>query len=200
MRKNTKQTIKLCLIFLLVFGSFVGFGYFYLNNEPTLANNETSSIPYRQEPPQNTGILLEINRDKTFFYLDFSNEKLIVSLKPEEPFNNEVYGYSFDYKIESDSSLISYVTDYVGGIDLKLENQDLRLTGEQVKALYDSNVSLDFKKQIIESLAQKFTQSYVSVEFFSDIINTTQTDLKIIDCYFWDDYFGKVCNNLHFIE
>jgi hypothetical protein len=200
MRRNVKQSIKLVLIFLAVFSAFVGFGYFYLNDNSEVTNNVTSSIPYKPEPPQNAGILLTINGDETFFYLDFFNEKITVSLKPEEPFNNEIYGYSFDYKIESDSSLISYVVDYVGGIDLKVENQDLRLTGEQVKALYDGNVSLDFKKEIIEVLAGKFTQTFVGVEFFSDIINATQTDLKIIDCYFWDDYFNKVCNNLHFIE
>ena len=95
---------------------FVGTGFYYLNTNFKTVENKTESVPYTQENPNNAGVLLEMSGDKTFFYLDFENEKLIISLKPTDEENGEIYGYTVDYTVEADTDILRSTVDYLGGI------------------------------------------------------------------------------------
>lgn len=177
---------------------FVGAGYYYINANLQPVENEAESVPYSQESPQNAGVLLDISGDETYFYLDFESEKLYVTLKPFE--DSENYGYSVDYTITTHYEILSNIVDYVGGIDMSVDDTILRCTGIQVCSIYQSSANGKIKREIIEKICEKITENGVALDFFANIIENSQTDLSIPDCYFWDEKIQILCRNLQIID
>lgn len=177
---------------------FVGAGYYYINANLKPVENKTPSVPYSQENPQNAGVLLDISGDKTFFYLDFDNEKLYVTLKPENDAHN--YGYEVDYTVTSDYEILSNAVDYISGIDMLVEGEMFRCTGNQVCSIYQSSSNDEIKREIIKKICEKIAQNGVALDFFANIIENSQTELSIPDCYFWDEKIQILCRNLHIID
>ena len=113
-------------------------GYFYLEKSfsaPT--ENIAQKVPYYQETAQNCGILFEIYGDKTFLYLDFENSKISAILYPYsiDDEDDNIYGYTIDYKINTNLDIVADLVDYLEGIDLVINNENLRYTGVQIKDL-----------------------------------------------------------------
>ncbi len=179
---------------------FVGVGYYYIDANLKPVQNETENVPYSQESPENAGVLLEIGGDKTFFYLDFESEKLFVSVMPEEVNGGEIYGYSVDYTVSANYQLLSDIVDYVGGIEMTLDDTVLRYTGIQVSELAQTNTGGELKREIIAKICEIIEQSGVALDFFANIIETADTDLTIPDCYFWEDKIDTLCQNLQIID
>ncbi len=200
MKHSFKLFLKTFIICSFIFAFFIGIGYFYLNESIKETDNKAEKIPYSQTPSENKGVLLCFGEENIFLYLDFIESKLIVSLKPEQSFQNQIYGYSHDYTVSADKSLIVEIVDNIGGVELEIENQKLRYTGLQVKELLNRSASIELRRDIIKDVCKKIYEYGVDSSFFSSIINLSDTSLKFSECYFWKDYLPKLCANTHFID
>jgi hypothetical protein len=179
---------------------FLSIGYFYLNKSLVTANTEKKNVPYTQQINENTGVLLNLGGEESFYFLDFENKRLSASLTPEEQTENEIYGYPVTFKINADTNLIALIIDYVGGVDLTLENETYRYTGLQVKDLIETTNSKDLRREVIKSICSKISENGIETDFFTKILENSDTDLKFTDCYFWAKEIDTLCQNLWFID
>lgn len=200
MNSKFKIFLKTFIICSLTFAICVGAGYLYLSKNFKQADNDVENVPYNQTLSENKGILLNCNHESVFFYLDFLDNKIVVSLSPENPQNNKIYGYSHDYTIESDNTLITNIIDCVGGVELFVEETKLRYTGIQVSELLKKSNSKELRCDIITKVCEKIELYGIGNEFFSSILNNSKTELKFSECYLWREYLPLLCGNLHFIN
>ena len=117
LKSNTKLFLKTVLISAVCLILFIGAGYFYLRGSFVTAQNENNSVPYYKQIPQNSGLLFEISGDKTYFYLDFENQNILVA------FSGESFEYPVDFKAKADLDFVADFVDSIGGIELVLENK-----------------------------------------------------------------------------
>lgn len=200
MGKKYKRLLLVFAVFAVSFSLFLGLGYVSLNEDFSKASTEKEKVPYTQEKPQNAGILFNINGEETFFFLNFEECNITVALNPEEPINNEIYGYSLDYKITANSDLLSEITDYLNGLELTILGQDYRYTGQQIKALIESDNTKRLRYKIIDAIFNRIVSNGVATDFFGLIIKKSETNLNLVDCYFWSEYLTELSKNLRYID
>ena len=195
-----KLFLKTFITCLLSFAIFVGSGYIYLSKKFKQANNDVNNVPYSQTLSENKGILFNCSNEKFFLYLDFLENKLVVSLTPEISSNSNIYGYSHDYTINGDSTVINNIIDCVGGVELIYEDTKLRYTGLQVNQLLKRSHSKELRRDIISKVSEKIVTYGIGNEFFSGILNNSITELKFSECCLWRDYLPQLCENIIFID
>ncbi len=198
MRESYRVFFKSLIISLMFCAILVGIGYYFINKNLKPVQTAEEKVPYTQESPQNAGVMLEIDNEKTFFYLDFDKQELYVSLTPSEEKEGKIYGYDVDFRIDTDYTVLRDIVDYVGGIELKTNDLTFRYTGVQIVELYNKN--LEQKREIIKQVCKRIANSKVALDFFSKIIENSNTDLSIPDCYFWEREFDILCRNLKIID
>ncbi len=179
---------------------FVSIGYIFVSENIKKVDTPALKVPYTQEKPENAGILFNINGNESYVYLDFNGGKITVSLQPELPVENEIYGYPLDYNVTATSDLVGEIADYLNGLELNVDGNNYRYTGAGVMEILEKQNSIDLEREIIKSICERITVSRPKVDFFAEIIENSETNLKITDCYFWDDYIVEICENLHFID
>lgn len=200
MGKKYKRLLLVFAVFAVSFSLFLGLGYVSLNKDFSKASTEKEKVPYTQEKPQNAGILFDINGEETFFFLNFEECNITVALNPEEPINNEIFGYSLDYKITANSDLLSEITDYLNGLELTILGEDYRYTGQQIKALIESDNTKRLRYKIIDAIFNRIVSNGVATDFFGLIIKKSETNLNLVDCYFWSEYLTELSKNLRYID
>ncbi len=200
MKEKVRLFFKTFIICSMCFVIFIGVGYFYLSKNFEETDNKAENIPYTQTLTENAGILLCENGNSTFFYLDFSDKVLTVSLTPEDSFEGRIYGYSHNYTVTANWDLIIAIIDNVGGVELEVESEKLRYTGLQVAELLKRSNSLELRRQVIIAACEKIRKYGVNSAFFGDVINKSETNLNHTDCYFWHEYLGEICANIRFID
>ena len=200
MGNKYKRLLLVFAVFAVSFSLFLGLGYVSLNEDFSKASTEKEKVPYTQEKPQNAGILFNVNGEETFFFLNFEECNITVALNPEEPINNEIYGYSLDYKITANSDLLSEITDYLNGLELTILGEDYRYTGQQIKALIESDNTKRLRYKIIDAIFNRIVSNGVATDFFGLIIKKSETNLNLVDCYFWSEYLTELSKNLRYID
>ncbi len=200
MKAKTKLFFKTVIISSWCCAVFVGAGYYYINKNLEPAQNNTESVPYYQQKADNAGVLFEIDGLPTFLYFDFENEKLFASINPDVADSSNIYGYTVDYTVKTDISVLGDIVDYVDGIELDIDNTVLRYTGVQVIEILSVSTSYDLKREIIKGIAFKISQNGIGADLFVSIIENSKTDLKLPDCYFWAESMSKICRNLQIID
>ncbi len=181
---------------------FIGIGYFYLEKSfSALTENIAENVPYYQETPQNSGILFEIYGEKTFLYLDFQNSKISAILYP---YNNEdddnIYGYTIDYKINTSLDFIADLVDYLEGIDLTIDNETLRYTGVQVEDIILEDKEKIHKPNILKAILQKVAKNGIGKDMLLHIVETSETNLTVPDFYLWPEYIKNISGNLQIVD
>jgi hypothetical protein len=88
----------------------------------------------------------------------------------------------------------------LNGLELDIEGENYRYTGVQIKDILGTENGQDLKSKLIKSICSRILSSRPQVDFFASIIENSQTDLNLVDCYFWDDYITDLCENLDFID
>ena len=194
LKSNTKLFLKTVLISVVCLILFIGAGYFYLRGSFVTAQNENNYVPYYKQIPQNSGLLFEIPEDKTYFYLDFENQNILVA------FSGENFEYPVDFKVNTDLDFVADFVDSIGGIELVLENKTLRYTGVQVEDLIIADKDLSLKPQIIKAIFDKISNVGMTKEMFSEIIERCETNLTVPVFYGWLDYIKEVSANVIFID
>lgn len=200
LKHNKKLFLKTLIISLWCCSIFIGIGYYYLNKNFTETDNIVQSVPYKQQSPDNAGILLNISGEETFVFLDFENENLTISLTPDFITENSIYGYSLDYKITGNVSILIFIVDYLGGIELKNDDSISRYTGVQIAEIFSTNNLKDFKKELITSICKKIHEKGIATNFFVNLIEMSETDISVPTCYFWADHINSMSSNLSFID
>ncbi len=178
---------------------FVGGGYFYLEKNIIGADTETEKIPYYTQNPENAGILIKCGGEEVFVYLDFFSERVCVALDFEY-FSEELYGYTIDYTVEGNQIFTEEILDYFGGINLKTENESIRYTGKQINETLKRTNSLELRKEIIRAVSDYIIENGIDNTFYHAIVQNSNSDLEISECYFWYEKLPQICRNLIFID
>lgn len=175
---------------------FVGSGYFYLRQNFKEAENKVSSVPYSFSAPENKGIMLDICDSLTFLYLDFSDERLKIIIPSVKEYGEEIFGYPIDFTVKTDYRFVSRIIDCADGIELNLEGETLRYTGVQISDILSRTVDTsELKREITTALLNKIGENGLDSEFFDFLVESTDTDITVPDCYYWEKYISKLCKN-----
>lgn len=174
----------------------MGGGYFYLRKNFKETENKVSSIPYSFSVPENKGIMLDVCDSLTFLYLDFEEEKLKVIIPPGTEYEGEIFGYPINFTVKTDYSFVAEAVDCADGIELDIRGETLRYTGIQVADILSRTVDTsELKRQIITALMGKIGENGIDSEIFNFIVENTDTDITVPDCYYWERYITKLCKN-----
>lgn len=196
MKRKIFGMIKLLILCLICCSLFVGGGYLYLQKSFKETENKVSSVPYSFSAPESKGIMLDICGGLTFLYLDFEDERLTVIIPPETEYEEEIFGYPIDFTVKTDYGFVASAVDSADGIELNINGETLRFTGVQVADILSRTVDTsELKRQIITALLKKIGENGIDSEFFTFLVDSTDTDITVPDCYYWEKYITKLCKN-----
>lgn len=171
---------------------FIGLGYYYIDSQNIKVENGAESVPYYSQIPENKSVQVFMGTRSVVFFMDFEQMEMIVTINPES--------YSADFTVETDYSLLSEICNYLDGINLMLNAETLRYSGEQVVDLLSSDNSDEIRINIVSSILEKIAEQGIGADFFNMIITKSKTNLKMPDCYFWTEYMDDVSKNFEFLS
>jgi len=181
---------------------FVGTGYLYLDKELEPAENKVSSVPYSPDVPENAGVMFKIGDKAVLCYLDFEYKSLSVVFDSfETKIGDQLYGYSVDYVVEGNLGLLEGIVDNISGIELATETETFRFTGVQISELVAEKMEeKDFLCEIILKICEKIEKTGFQNTDFLYIIENSETNLTVPDCYYWQDYISALCANVRIVN
>ena len=181
-----------------VFALLGEIGYYYVFPQQKEARVKEEKVPYFQTP-QNAGILFDFSGDTAFVYLNFDSECVNVLIDDSENYPN--YGYSQDFKIEGDYELLGGIVDCVGGIDLDLNGEPLTYTGVQIAEFLSNNITTsEFKAELVRAIFVSISQRDFLREDMLYIIENSNTNLTVPDCYYWQENIKKISKTVRVIN
>lgn len=193
--KKTARYIFTAFFCLVFFASF-SFLYLTADRKKSDADHTESNIPY--ENVTDCGVLFTLPSGKyCLFYLSFQNEKSVL-LFPRDNVKRVKYGnYTADYEITLDYGILEGIVDRVGGIEL----DGNRLTGVQAVSFIAENESkLDIQKTVGEKIIEQISKNGFSKSDFVYIIENSDTNLAVPDCFYWESYMSAVCKSCEVIS
>lgn len=196
LKKETKTALKLIIFCIFCCAILVGSGYFYLERSFEPVKNSAESIPYEFSAPENKGIMLNVEGNKTFFYLDFKKEKLKIIIPPNEDFETEILGYPIDFHINSDYDFLAKTIDFCDGIELESDDGVYRHTGVQAVSILEETENYEEeKRRIITAILKKIGEFGIDDGYFRYIVVNTETDILVPDCHLWQMHIKELCEN-----
>ena len=205
MKKQIKTILILIGIVTLCCVIMIGSSYLYLEFSLKSAETDRSddSIPYAAPLPDSAGLLVTLP-DYTGYlcYLNFRDENICISKIENTSETQKSYnGYTVSYKIEADYRFIANMIDRLGGIELYDSGETLRYTGMQILNKVEKDPeNTDYKKEIIRKFFDMVALNGMTRADFVYIIENTNTDITIPDCYYWPPYIKKIAKNLQFMD
>ncbi|MBO5211300.1 MAG: hypothetical protein J6B80_05160 [Clostridia bacterium] len=172
---------------------FVGLGYYYIDSHDIKVENNVESVPYYTQTPDNKGVMFIFGTKSVYTYFDFENSSVTVILNRE---NIEETGYPVDYTAKVNYNVIAEICDYFEGINLMIDAETLRYTGNQVVELLSASGDYELREKVITAIFKKMSQQGVEADFFNTIINESKTNLKMPDCYFWTDFMDDIAKDV----
>lgn len=201
MKRKKFGIFKLLAFCIICCSLFVGGGYFYLRHNFKETENKVSSVPYSFSAPESKGIIFDICGSLTYIYLDFEEERLKVIIPPEKEYREEIFGYPIDFTVKTDYRFVAAVIDYADGIELNLDGETLRYTGVQISDILSRTVDVsELKRAIITALMEKIGENGIDGEVFDYLVESTETDITVPDCYYWEKYIAVLCKNCGIIN
>ena len=199
MKKKIKTILGTVIICTLCCAVFVGMGYFYLDSKLQDVKQNVQSVPYFSDEPDNVGMMIEIEGQKTFFFLDFYYKGVNVIYDADDLIENgNIMGYQIDHYILADYSLLEGIIDIVGGIELENGSEALRYTGVQITDMLSTSVDYDnLERMVIKKIIKKISENGFQKEDFLYIIENSETTLTVPICYYWSDYMKELCGSLN---
>lgn len=201
MKKGLKLFLRVFIVGLLSCAVFVSIGYIYLDNRLNPVQKSTKNVPYAAVP-ENTGIMFQICGKHTLCYFDFEDKILNVVIADDYRIENgRIAGYTVDYTVMGDYSLVAGIVECIGGIDIEFEGVDLCLTGVQVEELLSTTPdSGELRNTVTEKIILKISENGFKKEDFLYIIENSETNLTVPACYYWPDYMKELCFNARYIR
>lgn len=180
---------------LTVFFSAYIYLYANLKQKEQTAQAKKQDVPYSAEEPKNSGLLINFpDNSRLLVYLDFASQMIFTSIIEDNSVpQKQYYGYTVNYNVNADYNLISAIIDRIGGIELNLDGKELRYTGVQITDIISSKTDISsLKRDIICAVFKKISKNGFSKDDFVYIIENSETDLTVPDCYYWQDYIGEM--------
>lgn len=187
-----KIFFKRALIIFLCMLTFGTISYIYLNNIKIeeQSSSPNSSVPY-SSVPRNAFLIFEFENGSLLAQLDFEKKSLIITNAYEE---SEIWDNSFNVKVNE--ALIAGMIDRVGGIELFSEGQLMRFTGSQIiDMLKNSQHPKSLSLSILEEYLKKLSVSNITRQDLVYLIENSDTNLSIPDCFYWHEYINALCEN-----
>ena len=202
-RVNSMKNNKIFRFFFAAAASalvFLLFSALYLQNRA--ANTRVSGVK-QNEPyysgPQNSGVLFRFPDTDCFLYFDFKAEKITAKLT-ENANTLRVEDMPVNYTVTGDFHLISGIVDRVGGIELQTEEGALRHTGGQVTDLLASFPDdKTLKTDVLRAIFASVSKNGFSKSDFVYIIENSETDLPVVECFYWQDLMAEISRNIEVI-
>lgn len=199
MNKRIKSALKRLLIFFGCIIVFLSASFFYLKHGLDEKNNAVakseSSVPYQKSNCENTCLVFCLDDGSAvMIYLDFSSNKVISAVMYDYSEKDEkTLGYTADFKIYADWNLVAGIIDRIGGIELDINGESLRLTGVQTVDLISSGgVTFDLYRSILLSVYKRIARVGLSNADLVYIIENGKTDMSMPDCYYWQDLLPEL--------
>lgn len=201
---NKKKALKSAFIIFCVAVLFfaASFAYLQINLQPNQeADAKDYSVPY-ESLPQNKCIVLSFPSESALLLnLNFT-EKCIYAANLDD-FSQEAdsyYGYTVDFTLCLDYEDIAGIIDLVGGVNLELNGETLRYTGIQLTEILSVDSENSVKSQIINAVFDSISKNGFSNSDFAYIIENSDTNLTMPDCFYWSEYFSDMCTRVWFIK
>ncbi len=191
MKKTALRTImRAVLAFVFSTAVLLATAYFFLldNLGSETADVSEESVPY-ERAPDNCGLLFKtVSGLKILFYLNFNSlQTTVLIIDDDGQEKGEYAGYGVDFTVDADSRLVEGMIDRIGGIELELEGERLRYTGVQITELVSRDVGDRLKNDIIHAICEKIAQNGLEIDDFVFLIENSQTELTVPDCYTWQE-------------
>ena len=209
MKSTTKKNLKAILIFttiiMLCCIIMIGSSYLYLEISLNSAQTDTneSRIPYASPLPDDVGLLITLPSGSGYMiFLNFKGDSIsIAQIDNIEKVEKEYYGYPVSFKIDADYDLLIGLIDRAGGIELYEGGETLRYTGYQIiDKIQTTSQNQELIREVFRRYFDKISEVGITKEDFLYIIEESETDLTVPDCYYWPPYIGEIAENLHFIN
>jgi len=183
----------------------IGGAYFYLEFSLNTADadNSESNIPYAAPLPDSTGVLLSLPDNTGYmFYIDFNGEQILTAVIDDtDNAISDYFGYPVSYSVKADYNLIEGLIDKLGGLELYDNGETLRYTGVQIlNKLHSTPNNSDLKREIVKIFFNRIAEVGFSKDDLVYIIQNSDTNLTIPECYYWPPYIADISNNLRFIN
>lgn len=181
----------------------VGYGYLQYSLTPneTEAEAKDFSVPYTAVEA-NQGVLFSFpDGSGVLIYLDFSIPRTTAVIMDECDPNRGAYsGYPANFTVAADYPLIGGIIDRVGGVELDIDGERLRYTGVQVQELLSVGCSGELREAIVTQVVEKISQDGFATDDFVYIIENSDTDLTVPDCYTWAQQMKEMCARANIIH
>lgn len=200
-----KKLLKISFVIFVCIVIFSLSAYAYLdytlNRQTAKADRKDYTVPYSTKP-ENAGIAFALPDGSTVLtYLDFENLCIkILNLDDYDSENSLYYGYSVDYTVKTSYELISGIIDRIGGINLEIGGETLRYTGVQTIELISESTDKSIKFLIVEQIFKQISKNNFSKDDFVYIIENSKSDLSLIDCIYWLEYFSEMSEEIIFVN
>lgn len=198
-----KGFLKATISFVICTTLFVGLSYAYLSNKSEKVKSEVDKEkkdePYAETTPKNCGLLLTMpDNSGMLFYLDFLRSGInIMAVDDCNEAKNEYKGYSVDYHIFSDYTLVSGIIDRIGGIEIEENGETVRLTGVMATEKLGETTDRLEKYKILKATFDSISQNGLSRDDLVYIIeNCDSTELSLPDCFYWSNYIKDMGSNI----
>lgn len=197
--KGFLSAAVICLVCSLI---FIGIGYLYISASLKETENKAEKVPYYTEKVDSVGVLFELEGNKSLIYLDFENSAVTyVNANEKKISNNMCCGYSVDYTVSADYSLIADIIDRLGGIEFSIEGKRHNYMGVQVREIIEKTPDITpFRKQIAKAIFEKISLVSFSRNDFAFIIENSSTDLTVPDIFYWEKYIKETCKKAYFVN
>lgn len=198
-------------VFSIIFAGLVFFAgaYLYLTAATGVTENQMNAdakdmtVPYSPSYPDNAGLLTVFpDNSAALIYLDFSEQRIYTALMDEYTEGvSEYLGYDISHTVFADYSLISGITDRVGGLELELNGEKLRYTGVQITDyLSRTPATNELKRQLISLIFERISKNGFSRDDLVYIIENSDTDLTVPDCFEWPAFISDMALRAVFIN
>ena len=192
--------LKTLMSSVLCLTLFLAVGYLCLQEGKEPAETKQEEVPYFQLP-QNKGVMMHIGESRILFYLGFDSGLLSVVYADEFENAAEIYGYSVDFILKTDYSVLEKLIDELGGIVLEQNGELLNMSGAQVTELLKTTVDKAvLKREITQKIIEILGQKGMTVDDLIFLIEASETTLSVPDCYFWAEYMAELCKNVRFVN
>lgn len=200
-----KKLLRIPFIIFVCIAIFSLSAYAYLeyalNRQTAKADRKEYTVPYSSKP-ENAGIAFTLpDGSAVLTYLDFENLCIkILNLNDYDSENSLYYGYSVDYTVKMSYELIGGIIDRIGGINLEIGGETLRYTGVQTVELIAESTDKNVKFLIIKQIFEQISKNNFSKDDFIYIIENSKSDLSLIDCIYWLEYFAEMSEKITFVN
>ena len=189
-----KRVFVSAALFFITLVIFTGSGYLYLSNTNGVykAEQELSNVPY-SSAPEDTAILFGVNNRYIYFHLGFSQNILTVIPDYTEDL---LFSEKDIFYMNADENTVAGIIDRLGGIELAVDGGTFRYTGIQVtQLLYGSKQTEEIRHKILISVIEKIGKEGLERQDLVYLIEKTDTDLTVPDCFYWSDSIGALFQN-----